>query len=255
MQPSDKTDQLQMAANFMVIRKILRWRGVVSVVWGAIGVAGGVYAIHGHPLNAILVLLATALTVEGIWVLAAPRPAGIIADGGAQVVVGVWNILVFALVPYAFIGVGGLSMPAPPALGPLQVLWGILTLVRYRFFSRLAVAEPSKDELRQIKALVKDIVYADPRKASDVVEFEAGTLTRKAKDWKGRLAGETATFVEGWGSDIVFAKKSDVNFVNEGTILFGRRVEALFQMRDRSVKGSITPELLKRYESWKSTER
>jgi len=70
--------------------------------------------------------------------------------------------------------------------------------------------------------------------------------------WIGRLSQDHAVFMENSGIDVVFLKKSDVQFNKQRKSLVGNQLNASFRLGDRKVKGSISPESYQKYEAWKA---
>lgn len=79
------------------------------------------------------------MAIEGVWIIAVPRPSGLIMEGTAFVVVGLWNMLMFAIRGPAHL----------LAFGLLQLVWSIRYFRRYSRFSRLPGEGPAAGRPRR----------------------------------------------------------------------------------------------------------
>jgi hypothetical protein len=239
--------ELQRVSNYRLVRKTLKPAGIGSIVFGLIAIAMGFGGMEENPANAILGLIGLFLLVEGIWIVSAPTPIGMIVDGIALLILGSWNI--FTTITNSAAG-GGNVLHFFAILGVWQIIWGFQSFGRYRRFSAMPMVKPSDETLRQIDDLVNAITKAKAKEQPDLVEFQTTTFT--AQTWKGRLSNDSAVFVEGSGQDIVFARRGDVEFVKQGKALIGKTLKATFKLRDRQLTGTIAPEFIDRFEAWKA---
>jgi len=240
--------ELQSVSNYRLVRKTLKTAGVGSIVFGLIGMGIGFVGMEENPVNAVLGLIGIFLLVEGIWVVSAPTPTGMIVDGIALLMLGVWNIFT-TIANSASNGSDGPHFFA--ILGVWQIIWGFQSFGRYKRFSAMPMAKPSDATLKRIDELVKAITKAKATEQSDIVEFQTKTFTAQ-QVWKGRLSDDAAVFVEGSGQDIVFASRPEVEFVKQGKVLIGKTLKAKFKLRDREFAGTIAPESMDRFEAWKT---
>jgi membrane-bound ClpP family serine protease len=130
-----QVDKLQAVSNYNLLCKALRPAGVGSIIFGLIAMAMGFAAMDENPINALLGIIGIFLLVEGIWILAVPSPVGMIVDGIALLIVGLWNISV-TLGSAA----GGISFFA--LLGVWQIVAGCKSFGRYSHFSKLPMSKP-----------------------------------------------------------------------------------------------------------------
>lgn len=81
--------QFQGAADFRLLRKKLKGGGIGSIIFGLIAVGMGLAFVEDNPVNAILAVIGFFLLIEGVWVLRAPSPRGMIMEGIVMCVIGV----------------------------------------------------------------------------------------------------------------------------------------------------------------------
>jgi hypothetical protein len=241
-----KLEELQKVADYRSVRKTLRPAGIGSIIFGVLALAMGIALAEENPLNILLALIGLFLLIEGIWLTASPTPIGMILDGVALGILGIWNI--FVTIANAAAGSGGGTMVA--ALGALQIWWGIQSFRRYSRFKNVSAEKLPEESVRYVDDFVKGIAKAKPSNEPDVIQFQISNAQPPV--WKARLMTGAAVLVAANGQEAVFAKKDDVNVTTEGKVLLGRNLKALLQFGDRNFKGSIAPELFERYEVWKT---
>lgn len=237
------TADLQRAADFRSVRKRLKPAAIGSIIFGVIAVGLGVASLEDSSLNALLVLLGFFLLGEGIWLLVQPTPVGMIVDGIALCLLGVWNILV--TVANMQSGAGGPRFFA--ALGIFQIIWGVQSFRRYGRFAHLAGGTASAEAIQRVDALVAGIFASSMKTAADIIEFTAG-----GQQWKGRLAPDLGVFVAGAEDEVVLAGKGEVSITPQEPVA-GKAFAATFQLGPHSHKGSLSPEAYQRYEIWRAS--
>ena len=89
---SQEIEELQKISNYRSVNKGLRWPAIGSIIFGLIAIVSGVVSIEENPINLVLALIGIFLLIEGIWLIVAPNPKGMIADGIALLILGIWNI-------------------------------------------------------------------------------------------------------------------------------------------------------------------
>ncbi len=241
-----RLDDLQRVSNYRLIRKILRPSGIGSIVFGLIAIAMGFRGMGDNPINVILGLIGIFLLVEGVWIVTSPTPFGMIVYGVALIIVGLWNIIITIT---NSVSDGGHSFFA--ILGGWQIIWGCQSFGRYKRFSKLPINKPSDETVKIIDDIVNELTKAKTKDAQDVIEFQTKNQI-KNQIWKGRLAQDSAIFVQAAGQDVVFAKKSQVRIDKQGKVLIGKTIKAAFTLGDRNLNGTIDPDTFERYESWKN---
>lgn len=247
-------EELQGVANLRVLRKTLRSRGIGSIVWGLIAIGLGLAAMDIDRVNGILAVIGVLLTIEGIWVVVAPAPAGMIFDGFALLILGIWNIAVTVM----GMSSGNDSMPFFGVLGAVQIAWGCQSFAKYAHFSKLPHADSSAETLQRFDQLVNHVKEANMTSDTTLVEFvTTGRIGRK-----GQLGKTGAVFIaqrgrkrrrDGLGAvhDLIVAAKQDVSFRNNGEALAPKTLKVTFSVKRRKSSGVMPQEAFQRYEAWK----
>jgi len=229
-------EELQRTADYRLLRKNLKGAAIGSIIFGVIAIGMGLVFMSEDPINVVLVFIGVFLLGEGIWLIRSPKPRGMIVDGIALCILGIWNIFV------AITGeVGGLVV-----LGFFQIIWGIQSFRRYRRFSGMSSQKPSKESLRQVDDVVKSVTKAKPSESENIIELQMGN-----KSWKGELAKDVGIFVDRAGDEVVFARRGEVGFTTRGEVTPGKPRNISILIGDRAFDGKISPESMERYESWK----
>ena len=219
-------------------RMMMRGAGTGSLIFGVLAIGMGAAMLSENPLNIVLILLGLYLCGEGIWLLAAPGAAGLVAHGIGMLMIGSWNILITVLEAAA----GG-RVTKVAVLGLFQLFWGFQSFWQARKYA--ISPKPSDETLKALDALVKSITKSKMASEPTLIEFAANG------NWKARLSGPQAVFVHQNAQDIVFADRSQVHFVDNGKVLMGSSRKVEFNFGTRKVKGTCSPEALARYEAWK----
>jgi len=115
------------------LREHLRAAGIGSVVFGAIAIATGFASLDIHALNGLASVIGLFLLVEGVWLILVQRRVGLLIDGIALCVLGLWNSFAvewnrLMVEMSGGAGVRGVFYP----LAILQMLWGFDSFRRYR---------------------------------------------------------------------------------------------------------------------------
>lgn len=237
-------DELHRVLNYRLVRKTLRPAGIGSIVFGLVAKGTGFGGMEANPINAILGLIGIFLFVEGIWIVAAPTPAGMIVDGIALIILGIWNIII-TFANSAAVGGGGHRFFA--VLGVWQIIWGFQSFGRYKRFSAMPMSRPSDETLRQIDDMVKELAKTKPKDATDVIAFQI-----KNRPWKGRLGQDSGIFVDAPGQEVVFVNRDRVRIEIQDKVLIGKALKASFTLGDRNLNGTISLESYERYDAWKA---
>jgi hypothetical protein len=241
-------EELQRVANYRHVHKALKASGAGSIVFGVIAMVVGFTAMRHNPINVILRGIGVLLAVEGLWLVIAPAPIGIIVDGVSLMLVGAWNIWVTVMNMAA-----GQHTATWGVIGVFQIIWGIQAFGRYSRFSKMPREQPAPETLKRIDQIVGDITRTKIAQDPQAIEFKVKMFTA-TQPWKGRLRHNHAVFVGPGGKDIIFARANDVVFNREGKVLIGKTIKAKFQIADRTFKGTISPVSFERYEGWKKAE-
>ncbi len=244
-------DELQRVASRRILLKNLRGRGIGSIIWGLIAIGLGIAGMEVDRLNAILAAIGVFLTIEGIWVVAAPAPVGLIVDGFALLILGIWNLAITVI---------SVSSGVPPIfaiIGVLQIAWGCQSFFKYAQFSKTSPAEPSATALQRFDQLVNYIREANVTDDASLVAF----ITSGQIEWKGQFRATGAVFVAQRGGkrsrdrkpadgDIIFAAKPDVSFRKNADGLVANTLKMTFSIKARKFSGVMPQEAFDRYETW-----
>ena len=245
MELTQDFDELQKASNYRTIRKALRNAGIGSIVFGSIALLAGLPGVSESLLDAGLAIIGLMLLSEGLWILKAPSPKGLIADGIVLIILGAWNILTSILDTAEGLRVArGFVM-----LGGWQIIWGIQSIGRYKLFAEMPMARPPDHVLRWLDDLAKRIHKTGTAEVSDIIVFQADS--EKKKSWRALLCGDTAVLVQGDGEHLVFARRGDVYITSHGEAGVGNLIRITHQVGELSEPGLMSPEYLERYTIWK----
>jgi hypothetical protein len=242
MDISSNHPELQVAAERHVLRARLRTGGIASIAFGALALGGGAAMLTDSPLNSLLFVIGALLVAEGIWLLASPSPAGLIVDGIAVMVIGVWNLAV-SIAELCVSGVGLTSLFA--VVGACQIVWGIQSLCRYRRFAAADGAAADPQFARWAAQTLGRLSAAKPARNRDVVQLAAGL-----KFWKGLLLGDGVVFVAQGGADVAIAPKDQVDL--EASEPHGKYVRARLRLGERVLSGQMLPGHVQRLEVWQA---
>jgi hypothetical protein len=236
-------EELQKVADYRTMKKMLRPGGIGSIIFGGIAFVMGIISIEDNPLNMFLVLLGIFLFIEGAWLVSSPSPSGIIVDGIALVILGIWNI--FITIYNESQGAKGSTNFA--LIGILQIIWGIQSFKRYKRFSNVTTEKPPEESIQRIDEIVKNVLNAKPDFDLDVIQFST-----KNQNWKGKLLPEVGVFVETNGNDVVFVRKELFNVTQYVPNQSGEILKVNFQFDDQEKKGTIPSKSLLKFEAWKN---
>jgi len=219
------------------------------MIFGAIALGVGTNGMQDNPINIVLVLIGGFMLVEGLWVIRAPTPGGLIAEGLVLLTLGAWNIFI----TIQSIALGAEVSGPWPVLGALQIIWGIHYAVRYHSYADLPPERPSKESLKTVDELVRTITKANPTDAEDIIELETANFIAR-QNWKAKLMDNAGVFVDTRGREVFVARKEDTELAAGGKPIGSKKVKVSFRIDDRRMSGTIKPELLDRYEAWKSAK-
>ncbi len=244
-------EELQKVVDYRLVRKNLKWPAIGSIIWGLIAIGAGFGSIEDSSIYVILGLIGAFLLVEGIWLIRAPSPRGMIVDGIALCILGVWNISVTFVWP-TVVGAGRADWAA--VLGVLQIIWGIQSFRRYRRFSGVPTQKPSEQTMKQADEIIQSVAKTKPSESKDIIQFQ---MTRGGfgwKSWRGKLSGDVGVFVTSSGDDAIFARRDEVDFISKGKVpisLPGKTLKVSARIGRGTFKAAMPPESMARYESWK----
>lgn len=238
-------EELQKVADYRLVRKNFKWAAISSIIFGLIAMGTGFGYAEESPLNVILGLIGTFLLAEGIWLIRTSNPKGMIIDGIALCILGVWNITV-TIAGGGGGGVGRFFF----ILGIWQIVSGVQSFRRYRRFSGVSPQKPSEQVMKQVDDIVKSVTKTKLSESEDIIEFQMGKK-RDLSAWKGKLTGDVGVFATSSGDDVLFARRNEVDFTSVGEVVPKKARKVSVQIGKRTFDGKISPESMERYESWK----
>lgn len=243
-------EELQKVSNYLLLIKALRWPAIGSIIFGIIAILMGVVSMDENPINVVLAIIGTFLLIEGIWVLFAPRPRGIIVEGIALLVVGVWNFSVSIANLIITAGASGGS-PIFLALGVSQIVWGIQSFRRYPRFSGMSMTRPSKHLLKYVEDLLKVVSRLDSKLQTDVIEFKMNAFGKLAQ-WVGNFSQETVLLASTEYADVFFGKPENFSMRQIGKGHSRKNLKVELRIGRNQFKGTISQDNFERYSSWKT---
>ncbi|MFC2018981.1 hypothetical protein ACFLU4_03385 [Chloroflexota bacterium] len=235
-------EELQRAADYLTLRKRLKGGGIGSILFGVIAIVMGFIFMSEDPINVILVFIGIFLLVEGIWLLRSPSPRGLVIDGVALCIIGVWNIVI--TIANIAAGAGGAAWAA--VLGVLQLYWGFKSFGQSRRFATLSTGKPNEQSIAWVEDMAKSIKKANTAQSTNVIEFQMGR-----KQWKAELIQDMGIFVEAAGDEVIVASRDEVQFTSKGEAAPGKSRKISCRVCNYSLDGKISPELMERYEAWR----
>jgi len=236
-------EELQRAADYLMLRKRLKGGGIGSIIFGVIAIVMGFVFMSEDPINVILVLIGIFLLVEGIWLLRSPSPRGLLIDGVALCIIGVWNIVI--TIANIAAGAGGAAWAA--VLGVFQLYWGFKSFGQSRRFATLAAGKPGEQSIAWVEDMAKSIKKANIAQSTTIIDFQMGK-----KQWKAELMKDMGIFVETAGDEVIVAPRDEVQFTSRGEAAPGKPRKISCRVCNYSLDGKISTELMERYEAWKT---
>jgi hypothetical protein len=246
---SESVLELQKVAEYRRAKRILRAAGIGGIIFGLLALVIGVPLLEQNPINLILVLLGLVLLGEGIWNVALPTAEGVIVDGIALILVGLWNIFVSVL----NVAAGATEGAHWGVVALFQIGYGIYRFTMYGRFYQAFQERPPAEDVKRLDDIVAKVMRSTYKNSADIINFQTRSFF-KQQTWKGQLTGAAALFVDQLGHDVLIAPQDDVEFVKQGKVLIGRTLKVTFRIKDQTFNGLISPESFARYEQWKQGE-
>jgi hypothetical protein len=148
-------------------RKKIRNAAILGIVWGAINLAIGCYAVRVNPLNIGLVLLALLMLATGLAGLRKPSLHCLLAEAVVAALLFVWNLGITFL--NAMAGAGS-------HVGGHGLIWpAIAAAVFFQQYQRLghlkeSISTMTHETLREATALCRDLFKAKLKESPDIAE-------------------------------------------------------------------------------------
>jgi hypothetical protein len=223
---------LRMACEHRLLRKMLYGGGAQSVVFGMFALVRGITATPTNALAKWQAAFGLFVFIEGLLILVAPRPSGLILEGLSFLGIGVWNLVLSAI--------GGSTLLA--VLAFLQFIWGIQYFRRYPRFSILVSGKPPQATLNWASESVRGVLQLGSSESTDIVELEAPLR------WKARLFQNAALFVSPGGREVLLLGKNEVQ-LQEGSYN-GRTISVSLRLGSRVIRSAMTPRCHARLLGW-----
>jgi hypothetical protein len=152
-------------------RKKIRNAALIGIVWGALNLLLGIFAIRINPVNAGLFLLGLMMLAAGINALRKPSLSCLLVEGIVAVLLFVWNLGITVLNELASAGAGHLN--------PHLLIWpAVAAAVFFQQYRRLghlkeAMSVMAHDTVKEATALCKTLFKAKLKESPDIVEARA----------------------------------------------------------------------------------
>lgn len=225
------------AAAFRVSMK----RSVGRTAW--IGTAVGAVAAGCGFAAGLLPLAITGVVLfgAGLWNLHRPAITGMIVDGAAMIVTGIFHGLAWLWIE----GERPSSTGKWILTGAIQIVWGVRRLALYRV-ARGAVDDPQA--IAELESRIRELSKRNAKTDSSVVEFSTGRI-RGRRNRLGLYPDGVIGLLE--QQVVRLERRGDIWIETRGTTLGGRSVKVRIQMSDLELTGRMTAEHFERFERWK----
>jgi len=252
----DHISELQKIADYLMIKKKLRWPGIGGIIFGGLILLGYILAAVDprgpSALNLFdIVYFAFGLVLfsKGWRLLRSPRPSDLVIEGILLIIIAVFNIIWMIMV-----------LPGPDdevfidVVPFFQLAWGIVTIAQYRRFKHASAAGADKELLSELKRIIKSVLKSSPKRNEDIIAFRSKTFLRFLK-WKGRLKGPYGIFAEKKGEDALFLQKREISFEPLRKIKSHRKVKVRAILGPRILTAKISTRHLERFRRWKGSDQ
>jgi len=236
--------QLQLAADEVALNKSLKPAGIGSLIFGALAVWAGWVDWGADPFSLALLLLGLLLLSTGLWQTFSPRPKGLISNGIALILVGIYNVG-YTVWQMSVEGEKGFFFLI---LGFLQVLWGGQNIKKYPRFASMAGECKDKELLDSVRALMEGAVKGKVKRDPGLIEFQAVGL-KQGGVWKGRLMDSYGLFMvlPRWEAVFLLPEQVAVEVLADK---IGKRVKARIRLGDVEREVTVDAMSLDRLQRW-----
>jgi hypothetical protein len=241
-------NRLQQVADYRMARKTLRTGAIGSIIMGAIALGVGALALDWVPAAIGVVLLAT-----GLWNITRPGPVGIIIDGLTLVLVGLSNIVGSVMPGLEGEGVSSWWVK----IGVVQLYLGGVGVMRFKEFRNALAFTPQDTELKALDDEIQAVEKVKIKESHDTIEFTTGHYKslklsfEQTKIWRARFDEQGALLVQMGQNQAVFAAKHEFNIDPGKKVMIGNSLNATFTIKGKNHKGTLSPQNLERYQTWK----
>jgi len=238
--------ELKTAADTRMIQKILRPAGIGSIVFGLIAIFMGLQGAKDMPINSLLALIGVMLFFEGAWCVIDPRPVGMVVDGIALIILGVWNIIVTIV----NLSAGSSSLGGFVVLGIWQISWGIQGIKRYQKYSYLSATKVTPESFQNFENMIEEIRLTSESGSENIIEFQVKRVF-KTMTLKGKLIKDLVLFA-GPGKEFFMEKITDVKITLTKANQDVSPLKASLSISGQVFPGEISHSSLDKYTRWVS---
>jgi hypothetical protein len=231
--------EFQNTARRFQLNANLRSSGWGCIIFGVIAVVAGFAQLKECMLNILLVGLGGLLFIGGLINILKPTRPGLIVDGIALLMVGMWNFLIGLLTL-----VGGGSIGIWFFLGIFQVVWGVRRFFDFPYYQGIDDVKPEPAALSETGNFLTHLERAEPKTIRDVLVFLTGF-----SQWRGKLEQERVTFVRIPNDRAYVVPPGQFEF----DVIKDRKntVEMEIRLAGLKLKGSMTKESYDNLLAWK----
>jgi hypothetical protein len=216
-------------------RSVRRFAKIAAVV-GAVALACGIAA----PFMP-LVTTGLALVCASGWNLWRPSVEGLIVDGAAVILTGVFNGLAWMWIGDAHSSSAGKWV----FTGVVQIVWGVRRLTTY---ASARFAPNDAPAIARLEAIVQELAKRRAKDDPSVAEFWTGRFHRQRNRLGLYPEGAIALF---GGEAVRLEKRGDIWIEARGTTSGSRSLKVKIQMSDLELVGRMPVEHFERFERWK----
>ena len=235
--PAIDWNRLDVAAYRVSVKRSVRRQAwflpIIGVIVAVCGVAGGLVP---------MAVIGAVIFVAGAWNLYRPTVTGLVVDGVALILTGVFSALAWIW----FDDARPSSAARWVVTGAFQVAWGVRRIVFYATARRVVNDPPAIARLESIvRELSKRKAGTDPA----VVEFRTGRFHRHLNRLGLYEKGVIGLLQE---QVVRLERRPDVWVEAIGTTAFSRSVKVSIQMGELRLIGHMPTAHFERFERWKS---
>ena len=234
-------DGLQNAAAYRGMRSGLKWTGVVPLIIGLFSV---VFALNEKELATPALVVGAIFVAEALWTFTTTNPIALILNGILLALAG-FGLSAGIIWDLSHGGKGGRGIILGLGIG----IWGLATMARYKKF-KIAIANLDPMSMTRVDELVAALKKAKIADDQECIKFVVDDRT----EWKGRFFSDAVLLLDG---DILFLPKAAFNLERKDPAPApDSKPEKKVKLKiglgpQRSESGTIEPQYVQRYESWK----
>jgi hypothetical protein len=197
----------------------------------------------------VLALISLALIAAGVCCLVLPGAEGVIANGIAQILTGLWNIFVTLI----NIPAGGTPQIWWAIFGVFMIMAGVQSFKKYARFSAALRHGASKEEMALMDRIVQRLLSANATDNEDIVVFQVRAFAQ-GKEWRGQLRDRVVIFVEKMSKELMVAARDEMSIVPYSKVLIGKTLKATVKIAEHKWEALISPTSFDNYRHWKFAE-